>query len=85
MISLRTAFLLTILSLERGCSPSMSDPNAPETQTAPESAEPTESFNEIFSQYEREHKRKKNEDGGKQLDGTVIASYCRLGIAGHRL
>ncbi len=50
----------------------MADPNAPEIQAATEPTEATESFNEIFSQYERDHKRKKNEDGGRQLDGTVI-------------
>jgi len=55
----------------------MADPKAPETQSAPESAtqapaDATESFNEMFLQYERDRKRKKNEDGGKQLDGTVI-------------
>jgi len=55
----------------------MADPKAPETQAATDSAtqaptDATESFNEIFSQYERDHKRKKNEDGGKQLEGTVI-------------
>src|SRR5882757_2085045 len=59
----------------------MADPNAPQSQAATESktqapaqapADATESFNEIFSQYERDRKRKKSEDGGKQLDGTVI-------------
>ncbi len=50
----------------------MADPTTPEVQAATESTEATESFNEIFSQYERDHKRKKNEDGGRQLDGTVI-------------
>jgi small subunit ribosomal protein S1 len=50
----------------------MSDRNAPDNQAATEPTEATESFNELFSQYERDHKRKKNEDGGRQLDGTVI-------------
>lgn len=51
----------------------MSDPKAPKSRAAADTpAETTESFNELFSQYERDHKRKKNEDGGKQLDGTVI-------------
>ena len=50
----------------------MSDTKSPETQAAAEVTESTESFNEMFSQYERDNKRKKNEDGGKQLDGTVI-------------
>ena len=35
-------------------------------------AESTESFEDILSQYEKTHTRKK-EDGGKQLEGTVIA------------
>src|SRR6478752_2490911 len=35
-------------------------------------AEPTESFEDILSQYEKTHSRKK-EDGGKQLEATVIA------------
>jgi small subunit ribosomal protein S1 len=35
-------------------------------------AESTESFEDILSQYEKTHSRKK-EDGGKQLEGTVIA------------
>ena len=47
----------------------MSDANTPETQPA---AETTESFNEMFSQYERNQKQKKKEEGGKQLEGTVI-------------
>ena len=60
----------------------MADPNAPETQAATESAtqaptDATESFNEIFSQYERDRKRKKNEDGGKQLEGVCPALPAR--------
>ena len=47
----------------------MSNPNIPESQTAPEA---DESFGEIFSKYEQSHLRK-DEDGGKQLEGTVIA------------
>jgi small subunit ribosomal protein S1 len=35
-------------------------------------AESSESFEDILSQYEKTHSRKK-EDGGKQLEGTVIA------------
>ena len=41
----------------------MSDQNLPES---------TESFEELFSSYEREHKRKP-EDAGKQIEATVIA------------
>src|SRR5450432_594748 len=46
--------------------PSVPNPEIPETETA------TESFDEIFAQYEKSHSRKK-EDGGKQLDGTVVS------------
>jgi small subunit ribosomal protein S1 len=54
----------------------MSNPTAPshsipETQSTTE----TESFSDLFSQYEKSHARNrnnKNEDGGKQLEGTVI-------------
>jgi len=48
---------------------SMSNPGNQEPIPA---AEPTESFEDILSQYEKTHSRKK-EDGGKQLEGTVIA------------
>ncbi len=47
----------------------MSDPNIPES---PLTSEPDESFDQILSQYEQSHSRKA-EDGGKQLEGTVIA------------
>ncbi len=47
----------------------MSNPSAPEPHPL---AESNESFEDIFSQYEKTHSRKK-EDGGKQLEGTVIA------------
>jgi small subunit ribosomal protein S1 len=47
----------------------MSNPDTPELLPG---AEPTESFEDILSQYEKTHSRKK-EDGGKQLEGTVIA------------
>lgn len=47
----------------------MSNPNIPDSQTAPEA---DESFGEIFSKFEQSHVRK-GEDGGKQLEGTVIA------------
>ncbi len=46
----------------------MSDPNIPES---PLTSEPDESFDQILSQYEQSHSRKA-EDGGKQLEGTVI-------------
>ena len=49
--------------------PNMSDTNHPESQPA---AEPTESFDQLLSQYEQSHARLR-EDGGKQLEGTVIA------------
>jgi small subunit ribosomal protein S1 len=47
----------------------MSDPQIPANQTA-EAAE--ESFGEAFSEFERAHKRKK-EEGPRQLEGTVVA------------
>jgi small subunit ribosomal protein S1 len=54
----------------------MSNPTLP-NQSIPESpavAETNESFSELFSQYEKSHARKgKGEDGGKQIEGTVIA------------
>lgn len=53
----------------------MSNPEAPETQLTPEVSEPeelTESFGELFSEYERVHTRQP-EDGGRQIEGTVVA------------
>jgi small subunit ribosomal protein S1 len=47
----------------------MSNPSTPEPLPV---AESNESFEDILSQYEKAHTRKK-EDGGKQLEGTVIA------------
>jgi small subunit ribosomal protein S1 len=47
----------------------MSNQSTPEFQPA---TEPSESFSDIFSQYEKSHARKA-EDRGKQLEGTVIA------------
>jgi small subunit ribosomal protein S1 len=47
----------------------MSNPITPEPRPV---AESSESFEDILSQYEKTHSRKK-EDGGKQLEGTVIA------------
>ena len=47
----------------------MSDTNNPESQTPPES---NESFDQLLSQYEQSHARLR-EDGGKQLEGTVVA------------
>ena len=47
----------------------MSNPSAPEFNLF---AESSESFEDILSQYEKSHSRKK-EDGGKQLEATVIA------------
>jgi len=46
----------------------MSNPIAPEPPPVTES---NESFEDILSQYEKTHSRKK-EDGGKQIEGTVI-------------
>src|SRR5271165_958560 len=53
----------------------MSDPNhpeTPETLETPEALESTESFDQLLSQYEQSHARLR-EDGGKQLEGTVVA------------
>src|SRR6266852_6246975 len=50
------------------------DPNAP-TTAAPEStpaSEPTESFKDVFSEYEQSHSRK-SEPGSQGREGTVIA------------
>src|SRR5271166_3529183 len=47
----------------------MSDSNSPESHSSLES---TESFDQLLSQYEQSHARLR-EDGGKQLEGTVIA------------
>ncbi len=47
----------------------MSNPSTPESNPVAESGE---SFEDILSQYEKSHSRKK-EDGGKQLEATVIA------------
>jgi small subunit ribosomal protein S1 len=50
--------------------PTVSSQSVPESQSATEA----ESFSELFSQYEKSHARNRNsEDGGKQLEGTVIA------------
>ncbi|MGH9494894.1 MAG: S1 RNA-binding domain-containing protein [Candidatus Sulfotelmatobacter sp.] len=46
----------------------MSNPESPESQTAPE---PTENFGDILSQFQKEHSRKT--DGGRQLEATVIS------------
>jgi small subunit ribosomal protein S1 len=53
----------------------MSDPNypeTPETHETSEAPESTESFNQLLSEYEHSHARLR-EDGGKQLEGTVVA------------
>src|SRR3974390_617962 len=47
----------------------MSDPNQPDI---PESTDTTESFDQLLSEYEREHARR-SEDGARQLEGTVVA------------
>ncbi len=52
----------------------MSNPTVPKQsiQESPTAPETTESFSELFSQYEKSHARKR-EDGSKQLEGTVVA------------
>jgi small subunit ribosomal protein S1 len=49
--------------------PILSNPNAGESQSAPETSE---SFSDMLSQYEKSHVRQR-EDGSKQIQGTVIA------------
>jgi small subunit ribosomal protein S1 len=49
--------------------PTVSNQSMQESQST---SETTESFSELFSQYEKSHARKR-EDGGKQLEGTVVA------------
>jgi small subunit ribosomal protein S1 len=45
-----------------------------ETPDSPSTTETSESFSELFSQYEKSHARKRSsEHGSKQLEGTVIA------------
>jgi small subunit ribosomal protein S1 len=61
-------------SFNPNAQPAMSDPNTP-NPTAPEStpaAEPTESFKDIFTEYEQSHSRK-GEPGTQRREGTVIA------------
>jgi small subunit ribosomal protein S1 len=49
----------------------MSETNTPESPNTPE---PEESFGELFSQYEKAHKRNSKPDNGpRQIEGTVIA------------
>src|ERR1700678_1909458 len=53
----------------------MSNPTSP-NDTIPDpqpTAEPSESFRDLLLQYEKSHSRKR-EDGGQQLQGTVIAA-----------
>jgi small subunit ribosomal protein S1 len=48
----------------------MPDPSTPESKPA---SEPDESFGEMLSQYEKNHKRRSREEGAQGLEGTVIA------------
>jgi len=52
----------------------MSNPNPPNQDTAVSTPanEPTESFKDIFSEYEQSHSRK-SEAGNQRREGTVIA------------
>jgi small subunit ribosomal protein S1 len=50
----------------------MSNSGVPEPKPSAETVtEPSESFGDMLSQYEKSHSRKR-EDGGKQIVGTVI-------------
>lgn len=52
----------------------MPNQNNPEFNRTPEPAdESSESFQDLLAQYEKSHARKKQEDGGQQLEGTVIS------------
>ena len=48
----------------------MPDPNSPESQPV---ADTEESFGDVFSQYERDHKPKSPAESGQAREGTVIA------------
>jgi len=48
----------------------MSNSSAPEPPSTPEASE---SFEELFSQYEKSHARKPSEEGPQQIEGTVIS------------
>ena len=50
----------------------MSNPSIPDSQNTPASAETTESFSDLFAQYQQSHSRKP-EAGGRGLIGTVVA------------
>src|SRR5271154_1680519 len=50
----------------------MSNPGNPDHESSLESAESTESFDTILSQYEQTHSRRSGE-GGKQISGTVVS------------
>ncbi len=47
-------------------------PSSPEIPESEPTTEPRESFSQIFAQYERSQSSKR-EDGGKQLEGTVVS------------
>ncbi|HSZ62871.1 MAG TPA: S1 RNA-binding domain-containing protein [Terriglobales bacterium] len=48
------------------------EPNVGATESAPADSSPTESFKDIFSEYEQSHRRKA-EPGSQRREGTVIA------------
>lgn len=50
----------------------MSNPSAPESTSMAETAETSENFGDLLSQYEKSHSRK-GDDGRKQIEGTVIS------------
>jgi small subunit ribosomal protein S1 len=50
----------------------MANPGTSHSDAPDAATESGESFDEIFAQYEKTHSRKK-EDGGKQLEGTVVS------------
>jgi small subunit ribosomal protein S1 len=50
-----------------------SNPTPPSNDQPNESSETTESFDQLFAEYERSHARPAGETGPRQLEGTVIA------------
>ncbi len=52
----------------------MPNPNNPDLNRTPESTDDSaESFQDLLAEYEKSHARKKKEEGGQQLEGTVIS------------
>jgi small subunit ribosomal protein S1 len=63
-------FAILSKSVDREAAAFMPDPNSPESQPVTDTEE---SFSEVFSQYERDHKPKSPASSGQAREGTVIA------------